>query len=169
MRKTRTKQIGGQQWVLVEHPATEGLSIMRNISTLAGQALGALADVKPSSPLEVGALLALDLGLDALARVAEQILERLSDEKIVWLVKLICKYVQDQDGPLFGPDGKERFDEVFAGSYGLLAQVIAWVLQENFSEVFRSTGIGALLSPLPAQGLGATSPLSPKRSAPGTE
>jgi len=169
MRKTRTTQIGGQQWVLVEHPATEGLSILRNISTLAGQAIGALTGAKPSSPLEAGSILALDIGIDAIGRVAETLLERLSDEKVVWLIKLICKYVQDKDGPLFPPEGKERFDDVFAGSYGLLGQVVAWVLQENFSEVFLSTGIGELFGAGPGKNLGESLRHSVKPSVPATD
>jgi len=146
MRKTRTTRIADQDWVLVQHPATEGLVVLRNMSTLIGQAIGALS----KSDGGAKGLLDLDIGLEAIGRIAEELLSKLTDEKVAWLVKLILKYVQDKDGPLFPPpDGSgkvqpDRFDEVFSGNYLALAKVVSWVLKENFSEVFQSTGIAGL-------------------------
>jgi len=153
MRKRFSKEIGGQTWHCVMYPATEGLSVFVRITRLLGAVLTkAFAD----GEMSIESILNKKADTALIASAVQELLQHLDEAQIIILVKDIVKYVSvdgDAVGPTFSTNDKGervpetgKFDDIFAGRYAMLGQVVGWVLQENFADVFSSTSTGSVVA-----------------------
>jgi hypothetical protein len=157
MRKTFEREIGGVKYTVQQFAATEGINLLGRASKLVSgpvaKALGLLLS---------GGGLAAEFDPHALTEALQQALDRVGDPDVAALARALCS------GLSFADEKGERinvhltFDEHFAGDYEVLGRVLAWVLEVNFSSVFRSlrSGVGYLGSRADsgAQGSGPLAP-----------
>lgn len=131
MLKTHTQEIDGLVYETKTFPATEGLVLLPRLIALLGEQVFNL--VFATNEEQMGGLMADPTVMGAImVRIAERAAE--NDGLLVCkdlLKYTTCDKVQIGDG-VFPSSVHTHFDNHFAGNYGHLLKVCAWVARATF-------------------------------------
>lgn len=138
-------EIAGRHWIINTLAASHGLKVLTWIGSIIGEGVGHVAggvgavptpkvdgDAEPESA--PSSLLDIEIGPDALAKAIGAVLQRLSDERTVPMIKTLLATLHS--GPVGGAAKRIDFDVDFAGDYATLFLVVKWALGVNFSSFF---------------------------------
>lgn len=128
MRETQEVTIDGENYIVGEFPATQGLSILYKLLNLAGTGLGDM--VKAS---EKGK----DQEISVFADVAGKIISNMNEKDVKNLAFKLVEQVQhtgDEDGNEGKGNCRKIFDYHFQGRLMHLMKVLAKSMEVNFSD-----------------------------------
>ena len=156
MRQTFEKSIDGVRFRATAYGARDGLLIMGRLSDLMSGPVGTLVSAVLSGKSlaelfdsDTGDLADMDFG-----PAIETLLARFGDPSIPELAIDIVKHCEVfENGVVSAQLGvPDAFDDFFAGKYDLLGKVLLWLVEVNFSVVFRSlkSGVKSMTS-VPAE------------------
>ena len=145
--ENKEREIDGRGVAVSHFPGRRGLSILTRLVKLVGPALGALVGTTSQA---IG--LDTKVSVDAAVRALMEQLDAKGTVDFI-LELLTCTRL----------DGKEVkdavFDVEFAGNYMLLAHILSFVLEVNYSSFFGPNGIGNLVEKVQQQVTSAKSPV----------
>lgn len=115
----KTKEINNKTFQISLLPAGEGIQMAQKLSTL----VLPLLDASDGDELELDFI-----------KIAASLSSSLGDNDLLTIIRRLLKGM--------AVDGREEnFDEYFRGNYGVLVQVVAFALQENFGSFFEGMAI----------------------------
>lgn len=124
MRKNREIQIDGTTWTVNQFSSTEGVRLFSKLLNLCGSTVAQVFRALPNGR----SLLDAELNTAMLATAVEDFCGRLDEDVVDEVFKrlLACTFA----------DGKEvipQYDIIFQGRYATLIQVVAFVVEVNYS------------------------------------
>jgi hypothetical protein len=131
--ETKDKEIDGRAVKVSQFPGRRGLSHLTRLVKIVGPAIGALVG-KTSGAVTMDTEVSVDGAVRAL-------MEQLDAQGTVDFVMELLSCTR-----LDGKEIKDAvFDMEFAGNYMLLAHILTYVLEVNYSSFFGPNGIGNLV------------------------
>lgn len=123
MLEGHSREIGGKLWTITLLPATKGLDVGRRLVKILGPAIGQAAGLAGEGGI-------MDADVSRLSGVLGSLAEHLGEPDTAALVKELATVNVQCDGE---PVTVQNFDIVFAGDYGTLMALVAFVVETNFA------------------------------------
>ncbi len=136
MIETKTKQIDERSVSVTQFPARKGLKIKLRLLKMVAPGLASATGI-----LQGG--LEVDFDSKVLAYAVGQLVDSMGNDATVdFIVKELMQGTRLDDKEITD----SLFDMEFAGDYGLLYKIIAFILEVNYGSFFENLNIGSLTS-----------------------
>lgn len=139
MIETKTKQIDERSVTVSQFPARKGLKIKLHLAKMIAPGLASATGILTGG-------LETDFDSKVLAFAIGQLVDSLGNDATVdFIVKELMQGTRLDDKEITD----SLFDMEFAGDYGLLYKIIAFILEVNYGSFFENLNIGSLTSKFP--------------------
>jgi len=125
MIETKEETINGKTYITTQFMATQGLKLQIRLGKVIGPAIGQLVGDNEN----------------AMGNFLTIIFEKMDEEETLKLIKDLMRNTKVNNQDL-----TKVFDEVFAGQYMDLFDVIAFIIRVNYGSFFALGGFGSLLT-----------------------
>lgn len=146
MVKTAEKSFGGIGISVTQFAGIEGFKIKTRLVKLIAPSIGELAGGAGGNVKSVGDI---DLGSGFIGKAVNALCDKLDENESF---AFVMRMLRSSGARVEGREVDDTvFNDVFAGNYKLLYQILYLIIEENYGNFFGDGGIGAMLSKLPVK------------------